>query len=111
MLIANFVVPTQTSYSASSGMDTFGSIDAKFEVYTSILRISPALIYQEAVTSIIDVSTSSSSSGTLITYSSEWTQQDLLAIWPHVVVLVTVVAVCFAASYMLFLRQEIRAGN
>jgi len=33
---------------------------------------------------------------------------SLLAIWPHLVGLVCLSVICFAASYILFMRQEIR---
>ena len=36
-------------------------------------------------------------------------QQSLLLIWPHVVVLVALTVVCFAAAYISFMRQEVRA--
>lgn len=35
--------------------------------------------------------------------------QSLLMVWPHLVVLVSLTAVCFAVSYVVFMRQEIRA--
>ena len=35
--------------------------------------------------------------------------QSMLLIWPHVTGLVSLTAVCFAVSYVLFMRQEIRA--
>ncbi len=35
--------------------------------------------------------------------------QSLLAIWPHLVVLVSLSVICFGISYVIFMRQEIRA--
>jgi ABC-2 type transport system permease protein len=35
--------------------------------------------------------------------------QSLLLVWPHLVILVSLTAVCFAVSYVVFMRQEIRA--
>jgi len=35
--------------------------------------------------------------------------QSLLLIWPHVVGLIAATLVCFAAAYIIFMRQEIRA--
>ena len=35
--------------------------------------------------------------------------QSLLLVWPHVVVLVALAVVCFAAAYIAFMRQEVRA--
>jgi ABC-2 type transport system permease protein len=36
-------------------------------------------------------------------------QQSLLIIWPHVVALLAAMVACFVASYVVFLRQEVRA--
>jgi len=35
--------------------------------------------------------------------------QSILLVWPHLVSLVSLSAVCFGISYVLFMRQEIRA--
>ncbi len=35
--------------------------------------------------------------------------QSLLAIWPHIVSLVSLSAICFGISYIIFMKQEIRA--
>jgi ABC-2 type transport system permease protein len=34
--------------------------------------------------------------------------QSLLMVWPHLTVLISLTAVCFAVSYVVFMRQEIR---
>lgn len=36
-------------------------------------------------------------------------QQSLLIIWPHVVALLMVMVACFVTTYVVFLRQEVRA--
>jgi ABC-2 type transport system permease protein len=36
-------------------------------------------------------------------------QQSLLIVWPHVVGLLAAMIACFVASYVVFLRQEVRA--
>jgi ABC-2 type transport system permease protein len=35
--------------------------------------------------------------------------QSLLTIWPHLTTLISLSVVCFAVSYILFMRQEVRA--
>ena len=35
--------------------------------------------------------------------------QSLLVVWPHITGLIGITAICFAVSYVLFMRQEIRA--
>ena len=85
------------------------------EISSMIRRISPSTLYQEASTAILTVTGPTFSSlggpGMVVSYGSGLAQQDMLSIWPQIVVLAVVLVVCFAASYMLFLRQEIRAGS
>jgi ABC-2 type transport system permease protein len=88
------------------------------EIRSFIQRISPSVLYQEAATSLIRVNVPyvSSSSGIVLTssltsYGSFGAEQDMLSTWPQIVALAVVLIVCFAASYILFLRQEIRAGS
>ena len=35
--------------------------------------------------------------------------QSALLVWPHLVALVALTAICFAAAYIMFMRQEVRA--
>jgi len=35
--------------------------------------------------------------------------QSLLLVWPHLTILISLTAICFAVSYVAFMRQEIRA--
>jgi len=35
--------------------------------------------------------------------------QSMLIVWPHIIGLIGITALCFAVSYVLFMRQEIRA--
>jgi ABC-2 type transport system permease protein len=86
------------------------------EIRSFIQRISPAILYQEAATSIVSLFRFPTSSGIMLSSSGTAFQsldagQDMLSHWPQIVVLAVVLIVCFAASYMLFLRQEIRAGG
>jgi ABC-2 type transport system permease protein len=80
-----------------------------------IQRISPSILYQEAASSITSVRGIFVSGGVTVSYGSSsyysGAEQDMLSSWPQITVLSVILIVCFAASYMLFLRQEIRAGN
>jgi len=35
--------------------------------------------------------------------------QSMLLVWPHLVVMISLTAVCFGVSYVMFMRQEIRS--
>jgi ABC-2 type transport system permease protein len=84
----------------------------------TITRIVPLTLYQEASRVILDPSQTTVSTpatlGQLQQYQQQIPtllslQQSLLLIWPHVVILVALTAVCFAIAYIRFMRQEIRA--
>jgi ABC-2 type transport system permease protein len=131
-LIANALVSTQfpsgmfrTPPPGSDGTD-FDPIDQTMmeewqermelnsEIRSYIQRISPANLYQEAATSLITVRSpfiSSMPSVSIAGYDPFGAEQDMLSTWPQIVTLAVVLIVCFAASYILFLRQEIRAGS
>ena len=81
------------------------------EISSMISRISPAVLYQEAASSITTVNSPIFSSGVAVSFGYLAPEQDMTSNWPQVVALAAVMVVCFAASYMLFLRQEIRAGG
>ncbi|MGI6084095.1 MAG: ABC transporter permease [Acetivibrionales bacterium] len=78
-----------------------------------INRISPSTIYNEAVITILNpgvrtigLITQDQLIGAIpgvLPFS-----QSLLLIWPHLVSLLAVTMICFAISYVFFMRQEIR---
>ncbi|PVX23629.1 MAG: hypothetical protein CW691_10115 [Candidatus Bathyarchaeum sp.] len=127
-LVANALYPTQMptgmftisedgSYSQNELMMTEyrERIQANSELRQMIQRISPSTLYQEAASSITTVSGIFISGPTIVSYGSSSSyysgaEQDMLSSWPQITVLAVILIVCFAASYMLFLRQEIRAG-
>ncbi len=80
----------------------------------TILRLSPSYLFQEAyIVLLVPIWKGLGA----ITYSDLSYMlpnplslgQSLLAIWPHLVGMVSLSAICFAVSYILFMRQEIRA--
>ena len=85
------------------------------EIRSFIQRLSPSMLYQEAATSLVRVNyypfISSMSSVSIDVSDPFGAEQDMLSTWPQIVALAVFLIVCFAASYILFLRQEIRAGS
>jgi ABC-2 type transport system permease protein len=104
--IANFVSPT------TAGTDLAMVQNASMQ--QMLLRISPSVLFQEAYTvlllpvwkglGIITMSQASYMVGNPISLG-----QSLLTIWPHIASLICLSVICFAISYVLFMRQEIRA--
>jgi ABC-2 type transport system permease protein len=84
----------------------------------TITRIVPLTLYQEASRVLLTPSQTTVSTPTTIGQLAQYQQQiptilpldqSLLLVWPHVVALVALTAVCFALAYVRFMRQEVRA--
>jgi ABC-type transport system involved in multi-copper enzyme maturation, permease component len=89
-----------------------------YNLSLGVLRFSPSYLYQESVSVILIPSANS------LGYHTQAQQallspiqqplpldQSLLLVWPHLVGLIAITMVCFAISYVLFMRQEIRVGS
>lgn len=84
---------------------------------TLLNRLSPSNLFQEAASTMLlpDVRTLNS----FVTQEQAYRAisaplpllQSVLLIWPHIVALVAETVVMFGASYVLFMRQEIRSRN
>jgi len=109
--IANLIAPVDQS---SSYQETVRN--AQFTIMA--MRASPITLYQEAV-SVLLVPQFRTMTQMLQLQTSgvyEWMlpnplsfDQSLLIVWPHLVVLVALTVVCFAVSYVKFMREEIRS--
>ena len=109
-LIANVLFPQDTS-SASAYFSSTGAQQL-------FLRISPATLYQDIVTALMNPATKSVLGvGNIGQYVSAQEQlptllsldQSILLVWPQIVVLTALTTAMFALAYVLFLRQEVRA--
>lgn len=81
-------------------------------VMSNIQRISPTNLYQEAASDILGVV-----GGFMMGMGAQEFQRTLTlsealaANWANIATIVVGLVVCFAASYMMFLRSEIRPGE
>jgi len=80
------------------------------EIALMLNRMSPIFLYQEAVRMIL-LPTTMTGFGV---YPAELFYplsfgQSLLLVWPQIVSLIALTALCFAISYIKFMREEIRA--
>jgi ABC-2 type transport system permease protein len=80
----------------------------------NISRISPTQLYNEVMITILNPGVRTL--GPITTDQLEGAiagalplGQSLLLVWPHLVTLMAVTMICFAVSYVYFIRQEIRA--
>jgi ABC-2 type transport system permease protein len=80
----------------------------------TIMRLSPSFIFQEAYIVLLvpiwkGLGAITYSDLAYILQNPLSLGQSLLVIWPHVVGLISLSAVCFGISYIIFMKQEIRA--
>jgi ABC-2 type transport system permease protein len=85
------------------------------ELQLMIMRFSPNFLFQEATRAVINpmlvgsLGMVSASQRAYLIPNPLSLGQSMLLIWPHLTGLISLSAICFALSYVLFLRQEIRA--
>ncbi|MFC1970977.1 ABC transporter permease [Chloroflexota bacterium] len=107
-VIANAIVPVTEASTMEVQVQNV-------ELYQMLLRISPSTLFQEANTVLLlpvwkGLGIITTSQAAYMMPNPLSLGQSLLAIWPHIVSLVSLSVICFAISYVLFMRQEIRAG-
>lgn len=83
-------------------------------VQLMVARLSPYFLFEEAMTVLLipawrgyGLLTSATTSSMLPNPLS--LDQSLLIVWPQFTVLIGLTAICFAISYIVFMRQEIRS--
>ena len=89
---------------------------ARSNIESTIQSISPSYLYNQAASTILGTSSSSSglsfiSGASGSPFRSLGTTQSITSCWPQVTAIAVGMVVCFVAAYMLFLRREIRAGG
>jgi len=86
------------------------------EIAGAISRISPCTLYGEATAGLLTPELGSMNpaimaisilTGRMLTPLA--LSQSLLLVWPQVVGIIALAALCFAASYIKFMREEIRS--
>lgn len=79
-----------------------------------LLRVSPFWLFAEATAALLDpmfrglgILTVSDTTGMLFRPLS--LQQSLILVWPQLTAIICLTVICFAVSYIVFMRQEIRS--
>ncbi|MFC1916155.1 ABC transporter permease [Chloroflexota bacterium] len=106
MGIANVIAPTAEA--------SVAELIRNAELQQIIQRFSPNILFQEATTVLLVPSVRSlgmvaQSQAAYMIPNPLSLGQSIILVWPHLTSLVSLSAVCFAISYVLFMRQEIRA--
>jgi len=104
--IANAIVPTVDAAETE--------LIRNAELHRMITRFSPNILFQEATTALIfpvlvgSLGMISTSQVAYMIPNPLSLGQSMLLIWPHLTSLISLSTICFAISYVLFMRQEIR---
>lgn len=91
------------------------TIAQSVEGQLNLLRISPLFLFSEATTVLLvpayrlGFMTMTAGELSYVIPNPVSLGQSLISIWPHLVSLISLSVICFAISYVLFMRQEIRA--
>jgi ABC-2 type transport system permease protein len=97
------------------GTDATLEVLAKNEnIRNMILRVSPLILFQECTTAILNPSVrffgiTTALKNLEVIPSPVSIGQSLLVVWPQLVSLIALILICFAISYVVFMRQEIRS--
>ena len=105
--VANVLAPTTATSSTTDLL-------ANAQLAELLSRLSPATLYQEATVVLLNPAVRTIG----VVLASQVDQaipstlslpQSLLLVWPQIVAMVGLTVVSFAAAYVLFMRQEVRA--
>jgi ABC-2 type transport system permease protein len=106
-LVANLLAPLGADPSIDEALR-----NARLE--ETLSRLSPTVLYQEATVVLLNPGVRTI--GVVLPEQLDRAvasllplEQSILLIWPHVVALVALMVVSFAAAYISFMRQEVRA--
>ena len=106
--VANAIAPLENA--------TLATQIKNFNIDLAIKRISPSYLFMEAITILLVPSgghlflravTTADISKMLLNPLS--LGQSLVQVWPQIVVIIALALICFAISYVVFMRQEIRS--
>ncbi len=111
--IAGAIASAAIPVDANSTIDTYTS-NATLE--GGLARISPSTLYGEATIGLLtpEVGTLNSALFVISSYAGRMSnplplQDSLLIVWPQIVTIIALCVVCFAGSYIRFMREEIRS--
>ena len=113
------IAPAIAGTLAPTADGTAEALIHRYELQLTLQRLSPNFLFLEATSVLLQPPLIGSLLGIIGVIASglaSWMipnplslSQCLLLIWPHLTSLIGLTIVCFAISYVLFMRQEIRA--
>jgi ABC-2 type transport system permease protein len=112
-IIASAIASAMAPVNASA---TLATQIKNFNIDLGIKRISPAYLFTEAITILLIPSGSqlflkavTTADISKMILSPLSLGQSLIQVWPQIIVIVALAIICFAISYIVFIKQEIRS--
>lgn len=113
-MIAGAIADARAPLDQNSSLEM---IVRNIEIQGMVSRISPCNLYGEAIVALLTPEIASLNPALMmisVTVAGKMLTplnfgQSLLLVWPQVVSIVALAAICFAISYLRFMKQEIRA--
>jgi ABC-2 type transport system permease protein len=110
-IVAGIVAPLSSATSNQQALDLLGT-------QQTISRLLPSTLYEEITLVVLNPNVTGVTTPSTLGQLDQARQQiptllsldqSLLLIWPQAVAIIALTVVCFAAAYVLFMRQEVRA--
>jgi len=97
--------------------ETLDSQIRNVEVQITAMRVSPVMLFQESMAVLLvpasrtlgQILQLQTGGGAFMLSGPLSLGQSLLMVWPHLITIILLTVVCFAISYVKFMREEIRA--
>jgi ABC-2 type transport system permease protein len=113
-MIAGYIANASIPITQNSSADLLAQND---NLYRMISRVSPGTLYGESVRVLLmpEMGNASSTLMLISIYTaglipgSLSLEQSLIVVWPQIIGLIALTVICFAISYIRFMREEIRA--
>jgi len=107
--VADAIIPVDSNSSVEA-------LASNATLETALSRISPSTLYGEATIALLtpEIGTTNATLMMLGAYSGRMgnplpLESSLLLVWPQIVTIIALCAVCFGISYVRFMREEIRS--
>lgn len=111
LMVANVIADQLAPIGNNASLELIAENES---IRNMILRVSPLILFQECTTAILNpsvrffgVTTALKNIGVIPSPLS--VGQSVLVVWPQFVILIALTLACFAVSYIVFMRQEIRS--
>lgn len=90
------------------------AVAGSVETYLTLIRFSPCALFDQATTVLLlpmvrSLGIITQAQATYMIPNPLSLTQSMLLIWPHLTTLIGLTVICFAISYVVFMRQEVRS--